>query len=167
MDKDYFAHDSSYIDENVNIGEGTKIWHFSHIQSGAVVGKNCSIGQNVNIVNNVKIGSNVKIQNNVSVYEGVELEDYVFCGPSMVFTNIKVPRSEFPQKGSEFYAKTLVKKSASIGANATILCGITIGEYAMIGAGAVVTKDVPPYALVVGSPGRIIGEVDKKGNQIK
>ena len=167
MDRDYFVHDSSYIDENVNIGKGTKIWHFSHIQSGAVVGKKCSIGQNVNIANNVKIGDHVKIQNNVSVYEGVELEDHVFCGPSMVFTNIKVPRSEFPQKGSEFYAKTLVKKSASIGANATILCGITIGEYAMIGSGAVVTKDVPPYALVVGNPGRIIGEVDNKGTQIK
>jgi len=167
MDRDYFVHDSSYIDENVNIGEGTKIWHFSHIQSGAVVGKKCSIGQNVNIANNVKIGNYVKIQNNVSVYEGVELEDYVFCGPSMVFTNIKVPRSEFPQKGTEYYKKTLVKKSASIGANTIILCGITIGEYAMIGAGAVVTKDVPPYALVVGNPGRIIGEVDNKGNQIK
>ena len=111
MDRDFFVHDSSYIDENVNIGEGTKIWHFSHIQSGAVVGNKCSIGQNVNIANNVKIGNHVKIQNNVSVYEGVELEDYVFCGPSMVFTNIKVPRSEFPQKGSEFYVKTLVKKS--------------------------------------------------------
>jgi len=167
MDRDYFVHDSSYIDENVNIGEGTKIWHFSHIQSGAVVGKKCSIGQNVNIANNVKIGNHVKIQNNVSVYEGVELEDHVFCGPSMVFTNIKLPRGEFPQKGTEYYKKTLVKKSASIGANATILCGITIGEYAMIGAGAVVTKDVPPYALVVGNPGRIIGEVDNKGNQIK
>ena len=167
MDKGIFVHDSSYIDENVSIGEGSKIWHFSHIQSGAVVGKKCSIGQNVNIANNVKIGSHVKIQNNVSVYEGVELEDYVFCGPSMVFTNIKVPRSEFPKKGSEFYAKTIVKKSASIGANATILCGITIGEYSMIGSGAVVTKDVPPYALVVGNPGRIIGKVDKKGNQIK
>jgi UDP-2-acetamido-3-amino-2,3-dideoxy-glucuronate N-acetyltransferase len=167
MDRDYFVHDSSYIDENVNIGEGTKIWHFSHIQSGAVVGKKCSIGQNVNIANNVKIGNYVKIQNNVSVYEGVELEDYVFCGPSMVFTNIKVPRSEFPQKGTEYYKKTLVKKSASIGANTIILCGITIGEYAMIGAGAVVTKDVPPYALVVGNPGRIIGEVDNKGSQIK
>ena len=167
MDRDYFVHDSSYIDENVNIGEGTKIWHFSHIQSGSVVGKKCSIGQNVNIANNVKIGNHVKIQNNVSVYEGVELEDYVFCGPSMVFTNIKVPRSEFPQKGTEYYKKTLVKKSASIGANATIICGVTIGEYAMIGAGAVVTKDVPPYALVVGNPGRIIGEVDNKGNQIK
>ena len=167
MEKGYFVHDSSYIDENVNIGEGTKIWHFSHIQSGAVVGNNCSIGQNVNIANNVKIGNYVKIQNNVSVYEGVELEDYVFCGPSMVFTNIKVPRSEFPQRGSKFYATTLVKKSASIGANATILCGVTIGEHAMIGSGAVVTKDVPPYALVVGNPGCIIGEVDKKGNRVK
>ena len=132
-----------------------------------ILGEKCSIGQNVNIANNIKIGNHVKIQNNVSVYEGVELEDHVLCGPSMVFTNIKVPRSEFPQKGTEYYKKTLVKKSASIGANATIICGVTIGEYAMIGAGAVVTKDVPPYALVVGNPGRIIGEVDNKGNQIK
>ena len=166
MDRDYFVHDSSYIDENVNIGGGTRIWHFSHIQSGAVVGENCSIGQNVNIANNVKIGNHVKIQNNVSVYEGVELEDYVFCGPSMVFTNIKVPRSEFPQKGTEYYKKTLVKKSASIGANATIICGVTIGEYAMVGSGSVVTKDVPPFALVVGNPAKIIGKVDKKGNRI-
>ena len=163
----YFVHESSYIDESVKIGEGTKIWHISHVQLGAEIGKNCSIGQNVNIGNNVIIGNSVKIQNNVSVYEGVELEDYVFCGPSMVFTNIKVPRSEFPQKGSVYYTKTLVKKSASIGANATILCGVTIGEYAMIGSGAVVTKDVPPYALVVGNPCSIIGEVDKKGNRVK
>ena len=167
MSLDYFIHESSYIDDNVKIGEGTKIWHFSHIQSGSVIGENCSIGQNVNVGNNVKIGNHVKIQNNVSVYEGVELEDYVFCGPSMVFTNIKVPRSEFPQRGSEYYVKTLVKKSASIGANATILCGITIGEYAIIGSGAVITKDVPPYVLVLGNPGRIIGEVDKKGNRVK
>ena len=167
MDKNYFVHDTSYIDENVNIGEGTKIWHFSHIQSGAIIGNNCSIGQNVNIGNNVKIGNYVKIQNNVSIYEGVELEDYVFCGPSMVFTNIKVPRSEFPQKGSKYYTKTLVKRSASIGANATIVCGVTIGEYAMIGSGAVVTKDVPAYTLVVGNPGRIVGKVDKKGNKTK
>lgn len=162
--RQYFVHESSYIDDNVTIGEGTQVWHFSHIQTGSVIGKNCSIGQNVNIANNVKIGNNVKIQNNVSVYEGVELEDYVFCGPSMVFTNIKLPRSEFPQKGSEYYLKTLVKKSASIGANATIVCGVTIGEYAVIGAGAVVTKDVPPYALVVGNPARIVGKVEKKGN---
>ena len=168
MDKEnkYFAHESSYVDNNVEIGKGTKIWHFSHIQSGAEIGEGCSIGQNVNIGNNVKIGNYVKIQNNVSVYEGVELEDYVFCGPSMVFTNIKVPRSEFPQQGSEFYAKTLVKKSASIGANATIVCGVTIGEYALIGSGAVITKDVPDYALVIGNPGIVMGKVDKMGNKL-
>ena len=164
--ENYFVHESSYIDENVVIGKGTKIWHFSHIQSGSIIGKKCSIGQNVNIGNNVKIGNHVKIQNNVSVYEGVELEDYVFCGPSMVFTNIKVPRSEFPQRGSDFYLKTLVKKSASIGANATIVCGVTIGEYALIGSGAVVTKDVPAHALIVGNPGRISGWVDKRGKQL-
>jgi len=163
---EYFCHESSFIDEDVIIGKGTRIWHFSHIQSGAVIGEKCSLGQNVNIGNNVKIGNYVKIQNNVSVYEGVELEDYVFCGPSMVFTNIKLPRSEFPQKGTKYYSKTLVKKSASIGANATIICGVTIGEYAMIGSGAVVTKDVPSYALVVGNPGKVIGRVDKKGNRI-
>ncbi len=164
-DKKYFIHDSSYLDEKVSIGEGTKIWHFSHIQSGANIGKNCSIGQNVNVGNNVIIGNNVKIQNNVSIYEGVELEDYVFCGPSMVFTNIKIPRSEFPQRGRDYYLKTLVKKSASIGANATILCGVTIGEYALVGSGAVVTKDVPPYTLVIGNPARVICKVDKKGNR--
>ena len=162
---EYFCHKSSYVDENVIIGKDTKIWHFSHIQSGAVIGNQCSLGQNVNIGNDVKIGNNVKIQNNVSVYEGVEIEDYVFCGPSMVFTNIKLPRSEFPQRGKEYYLKTLVKKSASIGANATIVCGVVIGEYAMIGSGAVVTKDVPPFSLVVGNPGRVIGKVDKKGNR--
>jgi len=166
MGKNFFVHKSSFIDNNVIIDKGTKIWHFSHIQSGAKIGKNCTIGQNVNIASNVKIGQNVKIQNNVSVYEGVELEDHVFCGPSMVFTNIKIPRSEFPQKGSEFYTKTIVKKSASIGANATIVCGITIGEYAFVGSGAVVTKDVPPYSLVLGNPAKIVGKVDKKGNRI-
>jgi len=164
--KNYFLHESSYVDEDVEIGKGTKIWHFSHIMKGAIIGDKCSIGQNVNIGNNVKIGNSVKIQNNVSVYEGVELEDFVFCGPSMVFTNIKIPRSEFPQKGSEFYSKTIVRKSASIGANATIICGVIIGEYSMIGSGTVVTKDIPPYSLVVGNPGKIIGEVDKKGNRI-
>ena len=167
MNKDFFVHESSYIDENAEIGEGTKIWHFSHIQSGAIIGTNCSIGQNVNIGNNVIIGNSVKIQNNVSIYEGVELEDYVFCGPSMVFTNIRVPRSEFPQKGNEYYEKTLVKKSASIGANATIICGVTIGRYALIGSGAVVTKDVPDYALVIGNPGKVIGKVDKRGNSVQ
>ena len=148
----------------LELGKGLKYGTF-HIQSGAVIGRNCSLGQNVNIGNNVCIGINVKIQNNVSVYEGVVLEDYVFCGPSIVFTNIKIPRSEFPQKGTKYYSKTIVKKSASIGANATIVCGVTIGEYALIGAGAVVTKDVPPFSLVVGNPGRVIGKVDKNGNR--
>ena len=165
--KKYSVHESSYVDNGCSIGEGTKIWHFSHVQTGAVIGKSCTLGQNVNVANNVIIGNHVKVQNNVSIYEGVELEDYVFCGPSMVFTNIKVPRSEFPQQGSEFYAKTLVKKSASICANATIVCGVTIGEYAMIGAGAVVTKDVPVHALIVGNPGKILGWVDKKGNRLE
>ena len=166
LQENFYVHESSYIDENVTVGKGTKIWHFSHIQFGARLGKNCSIGQNVNIGNNVQIGNHVKIQNNVSVYEGVEIEDYVFCGPSMVFTNVKVPRSEFPQKGTEYYVKTLVKKSASICANATILCGITIGEYAFIGSGAVVTKDVPAYALVFGNPGLVKGWVDAKGKKL-
>ena len=131
-----FIHESAYVDDNVLIGRNTKIWHFSHIQSNTKIGSDCSIGQNVNIGNNVKIGNGVKIQNNVSVYEGVELEDFVFCGPSMVFTNILLPRSEFPQRGSEHYLKTMVKKSASIGANATIVCGVTIGKYSLIGSGS-------------------------------
>jgi UDP-2-acetamido-3-amino-2,3-dideoxy-glucuronate N-acetyltransferase len=153
-EKNYFVHESSYVDDNVEIGEGTKIWHFSHVQPGSKIGKKCSIGQNVNVASNVTIGNFVKIQNNVSVYEGVELEDYVFCGPSMVFTNILNPRSEFPQRGAEFYIKTLVKKSASLGANSTIVCGTTIGKYSFVAAGAVVTKDVPDYALVMGNPAR-------------
>ena len=165
-DMNYFVHQSSYVDKNVNIGQGTKIWHFSHIQSNSTIGDNCSIGQNVNVGNNVDIGNNVKIQNNVSVYEGVIIEDYVFCGPSIVFTNVHRPRCEFPQRGSEFYSKTLVKRSASIGANATIVCGTTIGEYSFIGAGTVVTKDVPAYALFVGNPGKVIGWVDEKGDRI-
>ena len=162
-DQDYFVHESSYVDAGVKIGKGTKIWHFSHVQSGSVIGEECILGQNVNIGNNVIIGNKCKVQNNVSIYEGVELEDYVFCGPSMVFTNIKLPRSEFPQKGKIFYQKTLVKKSVSIGANATIICGVTLGKYSLIGSGAVITKDVPDHALVVGNPGKIIGWVDKKG----
>ena len=161
--KDYFVHESSYVDENVRIGENTKVWHFSHIQSGTVIGRDSSLGQNVNIGNNVKIGDNVKIQNNVSIYEGVELQDYVFCGPSMVFTNILNPRSKFPQRSNKFYKRTLVKKSASIGANATIICGNKIGRYSLIGAGAVVTKNVPDFALFLGNPGRIVGWVNKKG----
>jgi UDP-2-acetamido-3-amino-2,3-dideoxy-glucuronate N-acetyltransferase len=159
---EYFVHESSYVDSNVLIGEGTKIWHFSHIQSGAVIGKKCSIGQNVNIANNVKVGNYVKIQNNVSVYEGVELEDYVFCGPSMVFTNDLTPRSKYP-KGSINYLRTFVKYGATIGANATIVCGITIGKWSMIASGAVVTKDVPDYALFVGIPAKQIGWVCECG----
>ncbi len=166
-ESDFFVHPTSEVDAGVTVGEGTKIWHYSHVQSGSSLGTNVSIGQNVNVGNNVTIGNSVKIQNNVSVYEGVELEDYVFCGPSMVFTNIQRPRSEFPQRGTEFYAKTLVKKSASIGANATIVCGSTIGQYAFIGAGAVVTKDVPAFAMVVGNPGRIIGWVNKQGYKLE
>lgn len=163
----FFVHPSSYIDENVEIGEGTKIWHFCHIQSGAKIGKNCVLGQNVNVGNNVKIGNYCKIQNNVSVYEGVELEDYVFCGPSMVFTNVIDPRCKYPQVGSKFYKKTLVKEGASIGANATIVCGITIGRNAFIGAGAVVTKDVPDFALVVGVPGKVVGWVSEAGKRLE
>lgn len=164
---DYFVHESSYIDENVTIGEGTKIWHFCHIQSGAVIGKNCTLGQNVNVSNNVIIGNYVKIQNNVSIYEGVEIEDYVFCGPSMVFTNDLTPRSKYP-KGAGGYKKTLVKEGASIGANATIVCGHTIGKNAMIAAGAVVTQDVPDHALMAGVPAKQIGwacECGQKLNQ--
>jgi len=164
--KKYFVHDSSYIDDNVSIGKGSKIWHFSHIQSGALIGELTTLGQNVNVGNNVKIGNRVKIQNNVSIYEGVEIEDFVFCGPSMVFTNVFRPRSEFPQRGSQYYSRTLVKKSVSLGANCTIICGITIGEYAFIGAGTVVTKNIPPHALVVGNPGQIIGWVSKKGTRL-
>ena len=166
MNKDYFVHESSFIDEGVQIGKGTRIWHFSHIQSGARIGAECILGQNVNVGNNVKVGHYCKIQNNVSIYEGVELQDYVFCGPSMIFTNIRLPRSEFPQQGNKYYEKTLVKRSASIGANATIVCGITIGEYALIGSGSVVTKDVPAFALVIGNPGKITGWVSKIGERL-
>ncbi len=165
-DTNNFVHPTAFVDEGCTIGKGTKIWHYSHVQSYATIGEECSIGQNVNIGNNVKMGSYIKIQNNISVYEGVELEDYVFCGPSMVFTNVLNPRCEFPQRGSEFYHKTLVKRGASIGANATIVCGNTIGRYAFIGAGAVITKDVPDYALVVGNPGRIKGWVCRCGTKL-
>lgn len=166
-DTKYFVHESSYIDDDVFIGEGTSIWHFSHVQKGVRIGQNCTIGQNVNLANNVLIGNNVKIQNNVSVYEGVELEDYVFCGPSMVFTNIKSPRCKYPQKGSSYYVRTLVKEGASIGANATIVCGHTIGRHAFIAAGAVVASDVPDYALMVGVPAKRIGWVCECGERLK
>ncbi len=156
MKKDYFVHESSYIDEDVIIGKGTKIWHFSHIMSGARIGENYIIGQNVFIGRNVKIGKNVKIQNNVSVYEGVTLEDDVFCGPSCVFTNVDTPRSAHP-RGPQGFLKTLVKRGCTIGANATILCGLTLGAHSFIGAGAVVTKEVPDYALVYGNPAKIWG----------
>lgn len=161
----YFVHESSYIDDDVQIGKGTKIWHFSHVQKGAIIGENCSLGQNVNISNNVKIGNGVKIQNNVSIYEGVELEDFVFCGPSMVFTNDLTPRSKYPKRPVG-YRKTLVKYGASIGANATIVCGHNIGEWAMIASGAVVTKDVPAYALMAGIPARQMGWVCECGTPL-
>ncbi|MEG2928607.1 MAG: N-acetyltransferase [Oscillospiraceae bacterium] len=159
---DYFVHESSYIDSGATVGKGCKIWHFSHIMSGAVLGEGCSLGQNVNIGSNVKIGCGVKIQNNVTVYQGVELENWVFCGPSMVFTNDLTPRARYP-KGSENYKKTLVKEMATIGANATIVCGNTIGRCAMIASGGVVTKDVPDYALMAGVPARQIGWVCECG----
>lgn len=153
---EYYLHESSYVDDGVQIGKGTKIWHFCHVQKGAVIGENCSFGQNVNISNNVRVGNNVKVQNNVSLYEGVELEDYVFCGPSCVFTNDLTPRTRYP-KGHAGYKKTLVKHDATIGANATIVCGHTLGEYCTIAAGAVVTKNVPAHALMAGVPARQIG----------
>lgn len=160
----YFVHESSYVDDNVSIGEGTKIWHFCHIQSGAVIGKKCSFGQNVNVGNNVKIGNNVRVQNNVSIYEGVEIEDNVFCGPSCVFTNVTTPRAHFPVHG--VYGKTRICEGASLGANSTVVCGHTVGKSALIAAGAVVTKDVKPYALMAGVPARQIGWVCECGQRL-
>jgi UDP-2-acetamido-3-amino-2,3-dideoxy-glucuronate N-acetyltransferase len=153
----YYAHETVYIDEPASIGDGTKIWHFSHVLSGCTIGANCRIGQNVMIGPRVRIGNRVKIQNNVSIYEGVELEDEVFCGPSMVFTNVNTPRSGTPRNRSEDFAPTLVRRGATLGANCTIVCGHTIGEYAFVGAGSVVTRDVPGYAIVYGNPARIQG----------
>lgn len=152
-----FVHESAYVDAGAQVGAGTHIWHFVHVMPGAVIGRDCSLGQNVVVLNGTRIGDRVKIQNNVSVYEGVELEDDVFCGPSMVFTNVINPRSHVSRKHE--YQRTLVKRGASIGANATVLCGVTLGEYCFVGAGAVVTKDVPAYALVTGVPARPAGWV--------
>ncbi len=165
MSSTFFAHETAIIDENCTIGSGTKIWHFSHIMSHCIIGERCNIGQNVVVCPKVVLGTNVKIQNNVSVYTGVVCEDDVFLGPSMVFTNILNPRSAIVRK--EQYVKTLVQKGATIGANATVICGITIGKYALIGAGAVVTKDVKPYALIVGNPGKQIGWVSEYGHTLK
>ena len=154
---DYFVHESAFVDSGAAIGKATRIWHFCHVMTGARIGEYCSLGQNVFIAGGVTVGNHVKIQNNVSVYEGVILEDYVFCGPSMVFTNVKTPRSAYPRNTSEDYETILVKHGATIGANATVVCGTTLGEWAFVAAGAVVTKDVPPYALVAGVPARMLG----------
>ncbi|MFC1698975.1 acyltransferase [Candidatus Omnitrophota bacterium] len=164
---DYFFHPSAYIDQGVRIGRGTQIWHSCHIMQGARLGRNCKLGQNVHIASGVRIGNNVKIQNNVSVYAGVILEDDVFCGPSMVFTNIINPRAAIPRNSAEFYKRTLAKKGASIGANATIVCGNILGSWSFVGAGAVVTKDVPDYALVYGNPARIRGWVCECGVKLE
>jgi UDP-2-acetamido-3-amino-2,3-dideoxy-glucuronate N-acetyltransferase len=161
---DAFVHESAYVDEGATIGAGTKVWHFCHVLPGAVIGARSSLGQNVVVMNGVTIGNNVKIQNNVSVYEGVELEDDVFCGPSMVFTNVINPRSHVSRKNE--YRRTLVRRGATIGANATIVCGATLGEYAFIGAGAVVSKEVPAYALMVGVPARRIGWMCQCGERL-
>lgn len=166
MINEYFKHESAYVDEGAKIGKGTRIWHFSHVMSKAHIGAGCNLGQNVFVANQVYVGNHVKIQNNVSLYEGVVLEDYVFCGPSMVFTNVKTPRSAFPRNTSGDYLLTTVKYGASIGANATIVCGVTIGRWAFVAAGAVVTKDVPDYALVSGVPARQIGWVCECGERI-
>ncbi len=164
MSKHYFAHESAYIDEPVTIGRDTKIWHFCHVMSNAVIGEECVIGQNVFIAGGVKIGNNVRIQNNVSIYEGVELEDDVFCGPSMVFTNVNNPRSRVSRKDE--FRPTLVRQGATIGANATIVCGHTVNRYAFIGAGAVVTREVPDFAMVYGVPAEIRGWMCRCGVQL-
>jgi UDP-2-acetamido-3-amino-2,3-dideoxy-glucuronate N-acetyltransferase len=159
-----FVHESAYVDDGAVIGTGTKVWHFCHVMSGAVIGERCSLGQNVVVMNGTRIGTNCKIQNNVSIYEGVELEDDVFCGPSMVFTNVMNPRSHVSRKNE--YRRTLVKRGTSIGANATIVCGTTLGEYSFIGAGAVVAKDVQAFALMVGVPAKRIGWMCQCGERL-
>jgi UDP-2-acetamido-3-amino-2,3-dideoxy-glucuronate N-acetyltransferase len=165
MDKEYFAHETAVIDEGASIGKDTKIWHFTHVMSGSVIGPNCNLGQNVVISPDVKLGSNVKVQNNVSIFTGVNCADDVFLGPSMVFTNVNNPRSAIVRRNQ--YVKTNVGRGATIGANATVVCGHNIGEFAFVGAGAVVTKDVPAYALVVGNPSRQIGWMSEYGHRLK
>ncbi|MBI5038111.1 MAG: N-acetyltransferase [Candidatus Kerfeldbacteria bacterium] len=165
MPTDYFAHESSYIDEGAKIGTETKIWHFCHIMSGAIIGAHCSLGQNVNVAGGAVVGNHVKIQNNVSIYDGVTVEDYVFCGPSMVFTNDPTPRAKFPL-GRTNYKKTILKEGSSIGANATIVCGNTIGKSAFIGSGSVVTKDIPDYAIAYGNPARVHGWICECGSKL-
>ena len=162
--KDVFIHDTSFVDDNVTIGQGTKIWHFSHILQDCNIGKDCSLGQNVVVGPRVTIGNKVKIQNNVSVYEGVTLEDGVFCGPSCVFTNVHNPRSEIVRKNE--YKKTLIKRGVTLGANCTVICGVTIGAFAFIGAGAVISKDVPSYALMAGVPAKQIGWMSEYGEKL-
>ncbi len=162
---DVYVHPSSFVDEGAEVGAGTRIWHFCHVMPGAVIGEQCSLGQNCVVMPNTRMGRNVKLQNNVSVYEGVELEDDVFCGPSMVFTNVGTPRAHVSRRGA--YQRTLVRRGASIGANATVVCGTTLGRYSFVGAGAVVTRDVKDHALVVGNPARQVGWMCRCGERLR
>lgn len=166
MEKKYFVHGTSVVDEGAKVGEGTKIWHFSHISAGAIVGNNCIFGQNVFVAGDVTIGNNVKVQNNVSIYDRIIIEDHVFCGPSCVFTNVINPRSEYPRDRKTGFKETVIKRGATLGANSTVVCGVTVGKYAFIGAGSVVTKDIPDYALVYGNPARLRGWMCECGEKL-